>query len=380
MGHPIFVVTKKYDVEKKQLILNVKQTQKVDAKNEYPQVEFFKGKIDVEIDGRIEQVWIESKVENVFSFASVQEPRLVNFDYESTWICETTFEKSFDELLYQLQNSKDILARQAAVNELSSIAKNEKTSVEIKSKIITAFRAIVLNTEYFRLKNLVIVQLRSLNINNENKVDEETISILLTAIKNEKSWTLAALINSLGMTKDMQYADLYIKLLNDPSDRVISAAATALGKTKSPKAFDALVNLTNKPSMKSQSMISALVGLKELGDSRGYDIALKALSNLNLPRWRLPNTGWDYRIYAAQTIASLGKSSEAYPLIFERLKESMKENDLDGILNNVLIINTLADIRGQEAFDLLKVKYKDDASILDAIKNYENQFLESIKK
>ncbi len=41
MGHPIFEVTKNYDAAKKQLTLNVKQTQKVDPNNEFPQTEFF---------------------------------------------------------------------------------------------------------------------------------------------------------------------------------------------------------------------------------------------------------------------------------------------------------------------------------------------------
>ncbi|MEI9947227.1 MAG: M1 family aminopeptidase [Chitinophagaceae bacterium] len=379
MGHPIFIVTKNYEAAKKQLVLHVKQIQTVDTKDEYPQVEFFKGKIDIEIDGRIEHVWLEAKNENIFYFDSAREPKLVNFDYENTWVSEIIFEKTVDELFYQLQKSKDILARQAALNELSTIAKDEKTSIDNKTKIITAFRNIVLSSEYFRLKNLAIVQLRNLNINKENRTDEETISTLLTAIKKEKSWTLAALINSLGMTKDPKYSDLYIKLLNNKSERVISAAASALGKTKSEKAFDALTRLTKKPSMKSQSMISALNGLKELGDPRGFDIAFNALSDLNLPRWRLPNTGWDFRIYAAQTIASLGRSSDAYPLIFERFKRSLKEDDLDGMLNNILLINTLADPHGQEAFDILKVKFKNDMDVMNAVNNYETQFKKAIK-
>lgn len=290
--------------------------------------------------------------------------------------CETTFEKTTDEFLYQLQNSKDILARQSALNELAVIAKNETTSPEVKEKIIKAFRELILKPEYFRLKNAAIVLLRNLNLNKENKIDIETISVLLAAIKNEKSWTLAALINSLGMTKDEQYMDIYINFLDNESDRVISAAATALGKTKSVKAFDALSKLVNKPSMKRQSLISALNGLKELNDPRGFDIAFKALSDLNLPRWRLPDTGWDYRIFAAQTIASLGRSDDAYPLIFDRFKKSLEENDLDGVFNNILLINTLATAKGKEVFDLMKTN---DAVVMQAVNQYEIQFNESIK-
>ena len=59
---------------------------KTDPNDEYPQVEFFQGKIDLEIDGRIEQVWLQPKAENVLTFASANQPKLVDFDFESTWI------------------------------------------------------------------------------------------------------------------------------------------------------------------------------------------------------------------------------------------------------------------------------------------------------
>lgn len=380
MGHPIFEITKAYDPVKRNLTLVVKQTQRVDTNDNYPQVNFFKGKVAIEIDEKVEVLFIEPKEENTYNFSLVVEPKLINFDYEGAWIKEVSFKKSFNELLYQLKNSKDILARQIALNELALIAKNKKTTIADKEKVITAFRSIILSNAYFRLKNSAIIQLRKLNVSAENKVDKETISILLTAIKREKSWTLAALINSLGMTKDLAYVDLYIKLLNDSSGRVISAAAIALGKTKSPKAFNALSKLVTKPSMKSQSLLSALAGLKELGDTRAYDIAYKALADLKLPRWRLPDGSiWDYRIFAAQLINSIGKASETYPLISDRVKKSMDENDLEGILNNLLIINELADSRGQEVYDLLKIKYKDDETMTNALTQYEVQFKEVVK-
>ena len=46
MGHPIFEVTKSYDDTKKQLTLTVKQTQKINPKNEFPQVEFFQTSVE----------------------------------------------------------------------------------------------------------------------------------------------------------------------------------------------------------------------------------------------------------------------------------------------------------------------------------------------
>ncbi|WP_410968954.1 hypothetical protein, partial [Salmonella sp. SAL4444] len=82
------------------------QTQKVDLLNQYPQVEYFQAKVDVEIDGRVEQVWLKPQAENVFTFDAAAKPQLVNFDYEGTLIKELKFNKSTDELLYQFKNDK----------------------------------------------------------------------------------------------------------------------------------------------------------------------------------------------------------------------------------------------------------------------------------
>src|SRR5512141_308234 len=48
MGHPVFDITQSYDPASKKLTLNVKQTQKIDVTNDYPQTEFFQAYVDVE--------------------------------------------------------------------------------------------------------------------------------------------------------------------------------------------------------------------------------------------------------------------------------------------------------------------------------------------
>ena len=73
-----------YDDASKKLTLNVKQTQKIDLNNEFPQAEFFQTYVDVEIDNKVTRVWIKPQAENVFTFDSATKPKLVNFDYEST--------------------------------------------------------------------------------------------------------------------------------------------------------------------------------------------------------------------------------------------------------------------------------------------------------
>jgi aminopeptidase N len=377
MGHPVFEVTKSYAAGK--LVLIVKQTQKTDPSDKFPRVEFFQGKIEVEIDGRIAQVQLEPKFENAFAIVSPGPPKFVNFDFQSTWIKEITFEKSFDELLEQFNHSKDVLARQSAMIELAGIAKSEKTSGADKEKFKTALRNTVLGNDYWRLRNGAMSQL--VGLFPAGSLDDATVALLLNVIKKDKSWVRASAIGFLGTTRNPKYAGIYLDALSDESFRVINSAAIALGRSKSPKAFGALAKLKDKPSMKSQGLISALAGLKELGDSRGFEIAFNALSDTDLPRWRLPGNPptWDYRDFAASTIASLGKSERAYPLIFERFNKSVAENDINGIFSNVLLITILADPRGQEAFDLLKAKFKDDTNATTAIDQLETQFKDGLK-
>ncbi|MDQ3180964.1 MAG: M1 family metallopeptidase, partial [Acidobacteriota bacterium] len=140
MGHPVFEVSTDYDDAKKQLTLNVRQTQKIDVLNEFPQVEFFQTWVDVEIDNKIERVWIKPQAENSYTFAVSGKPSLVNFDYERTLIKELKFAKPVDELIYQMTKDRDILGRSWAMGELSKAANAAQTSAADKEKIITAMR------------------------------------------------------------------------------------------------------------------------------------------------------------------------------------------------------------------------------------------------
>jgi hypothetical protein len=126
--------------------------------------------------------------------------------------------------------------------------------------------------------------------------------------------------------------------------------------------------------------MSALNGLNELGDVRGFDIALKALSDVNLLRWRLPTPPvWDLRVFAVETIVSLGKADAAYALILDRFKKSMQEDDINGVFNNMLLITNLGDPRGLEIFELARAKFRDDPNAIAAIEQFELQLKEAVK-
>lgn len=376
-GLPRFEITKDYDELKKQLIINVQQTASRDSSSEYEQVDFFKGKVEIEIDDTVRQVTIAPKAENVFTFSLPQAPRLVNFDYEETWICETIFEKSKEEYLQQLTYSKDVLAKKAALDQLVEIAQDTITTPAFNDKIITAFKHEIASPFYWRYRLYALGSLRKIL---PAPYDSSTISLLLHLIKTEKSWLKTSAIFTLGNTKDAKYSYVYIAALNDESDRVINAAAVALGKTKSPEAFEILIDLENKPSWKSQSRISALNGLEQLGDIRAVDFALKCLADNQSPRWYLATPVWDYPYTAAYTLVALGKAEPGFPVLFERFKKSLEDNDLNDIFQNVQLIDILKDERAKEMYALLREKFKHEVPVLEAVKDYEQNFLESLKK
>lgn len=370
-GHPVFKTEKKYDTAAKQFVLTLHQTQ---------QPNFFKGNMQVEIDNRVETVFLEAKADNTFLFKSEQAPKLVNVDFEQTWIKEMEDDKSTEELLYELQHSKDVLARNNALTMLAGTYKNDSLSAD-KNKIKQAIQNIVADTRnYWRLRTNAFAQLQGMLAKQGSSqfFDKELIMVLLKIIQEDSSWVKAGAISLLGQTKDSSHADLYIMVMKDKSERVKNAAAIALGRSRSSKAYDALVNLCQVPSWKNQSIISALNGLAQLGDKRAIDVAQHYIDAHHLPHWTLGTPVWDHRLAAMQTLMALGGSPKAFTLVETDLKKAVTENNINDIFYHLLQINSLKDARAQACYDLLKEKFKDRENILSAVLQKEQEFKESI--
>ena len=265
MGHPIFDVSQSYDEAAKKLTLNVKQTQKIDPNNAFPQTEFFQAKVDVEIDGRIEQIWIDPKAENVYTFDAPTKPKLVNFDYQGAILKELNFAKSTEDLIYQTANDKDLIGRRWALGELAKAFENSSD----KPKILAAVRTAAEKDASFNIRRAAISTLRDIFVPQmppgvpapPAKLDDATAQMLLKTAKDQNSLVRADAIALLGATADAKYAELYLSALSDQSYGVIDAAAIALGDTKSPKAYEALIKLVTATSWKGRIESAGLRGL-----------------------------------------------------------------------------------------------------------------------
>ena len=376
MGHPIFEVTQNYDDAKKQLTLNVKQTQKVDLTNDFPQTEYFQSYVDVEIDNRIERVWLEPKETNVLTFAAATKPKLVNFDFESTLLKEIKFEKSVEDLIYQMLNDKDVLGRRWAMSELV-----KKAQAADKARIVAALINSAEKDPFWRLRRAALSEIS--NIYSPDlplgqtppaaKLDPNVEQAVVRLAKDPQPLIRGDAIELLGETQDKKFADIMLPALSDRSYSVIDQASLALGSVKDPRAFDAMAKLTGTHSWKDRIARAGLAGLTELGDKRAFEIGYKMVTDKNLSPL--------VRSAAAAVVGATGKGDpRAFPLIFESFKKAYDAGNEGGLQNSLEALIHIADPRGQEAFDLLKVKYKDNANAMQAITEYETRFKAALKQ
>ncbi len=320
---------------------------------------------------------IEAKEKNVFTFELVSPPSYLVFDVNNTWIKEIRYSPTPEQLLSQLKNEKAVPAQRDAIMSLVTIAKDSLTTESLKLKIIGALTEFAEGSAYWRIRNTALSQLMSLM-----KVPyPQNIENLLTRIAVcPFPWMRTSAISFLGNSRKKELAPVYYTALKDSSERVINAAANALGKCGDENAFETLLKLRDKPSWKSQSLISALNGMKESGDPRGVTMALEALGNNKLPRWWLAVPVWDYPIAAAETNVTLGKQEEGYKIIAPLMKEAMNGNDLNDIFMNLMLVTILAAKDAQPVYDELKEKYKSNESILNAVTTFENMYKENLKE
>lgn len=376
MSLPDFEVAHNYDDSQKELSITVKQIQS-NIESEYPQIDFFEGQLKIEIDHQIETVYLKPQLENTFTLSMEHAPEFVNFNYEQTFLCVTTFSKSKEEYLAIVLKSKDVLAKRDALNQLMTIANDSTTTVEFKRKIKEAFIHEVQSTQYWRYRMWALGSLANMVT---LPYQTEVISLLKETIHKEESWIKSTAIGILGNSMDPTFEKIYRRALSDKSDRVINAAAIALGKSKHPRAFDRLMRLEKQKSWKNQNRISALNGLQQLGDPRAVDYVLECLRDNQSPRWYLATPVWDYPFAAVNTLVALGKAELGYPILVDRFKTSLENDDINDIFQYVQLIDLLQDERATEIYDLLKEKFNGDESLLETIQVYETNFLESIKK
>jgi aminopeptidase N len=340
MGHPVFRVTQTYDAAAKAVKLTIRQEQKPDPDSAYPQAGFFQMPLDVELGAgsqtAVVRVQVEPKEEQTITIPFDAKPQLVNFDYGGTLIKELKFEKTTDDLLYQVARDADMAGRLWAMGQLAARLKESATVEADKQRIVAALATATTGDNFWGIRQDAATAL-------SGTPGDVARKALLAAVKDKNARVRAGAVTALSASNDASLASVYLQALGDQSYGVIRAAAGALGQTKSPQAYEALTKLFEMPSWRDNIRVSAMNGLAALGDKRSLELAIRYATKTN------PGA---LRAGAVSLLSSIGKDDpRAFQLVGDAFTEGLAGADFNLANAAAEALVTLGDQRGLAIFE-----------------------------
>jgi len=286
-GAPKFDLSYSYDNDKHQVALTVKQTQKVEGR-----VGIFRVPVEIEISTssgpKLYYITV-SKNEQVFTFPADSAPLMVLFDKGGHILKSSEFHKEKKEWLYQLKNATQFSDRADAAVALEKIKKDEE--------VVSALGAALRNDKFWGIRATAADALGQIGGAAASKQ-------LLDALNSSNEpWVRYRVVNALGNFKDDKaiVAKLDIIAKDDNSFRARAAALQALGRLKSPGALATLEAAVSSDSPDGYLRNAALRALGPLGDDKAVPL---------LEQWSAPGKPIDSRTAAIRSLASLEKSNQ----------------------------------------------------------------------
>ncbi len=235
-GHPVFDVSYKYNETNHKLLLTVKQTQKIDSLTPV-----YKMPVDIYIvtpsEKITKKIWVDS-LQNTFTFNVSEKPLMVNFDENNLLLKEMKFDKSKEELEYQLKNDPNVAGRIWAAEQLTS------------------------------LKNTQAAQ------------------ALIYAMKNDSFHGVREACAGYlsNFTPDSKIKEALFSALNDKDLRVVDAAIRTLGKYSGDDVFDKLNSLYagSKNYFVKAAVVSSIASIDSVKAQPIIDSALVTNSYQNI--------------------------------------------------------------------------------------------------
>ncbi len=285
-GAPQFDLSYSYDNEKHQVALTVKQTQKVEGR-----VGIFHVPVDVEITTasgpKLYPITV-SKAEQTFTFPSDSAPLMVLFDKGDNILKSAEFHKEKKEWLYQLQNAGEFADRADAVVALEKV----KNDDEVVSALGNALR----NDKFWGLRAIAADALGHIGTPAASKR-------LLDALNSaSEPWVRNRIVAALGNFKDDSAIGVKLTEIakDDSSYRTRAAALQAIGRLKSPGALTTLEAAVSGESPDGYLRNAALRALGPLGDDKAAPL---------LEQWSVPGKPIESRTAAIRSLASLEKNN-----------------------------------------------------------------------
>ncbi len=271
-GHPKFSITQTFDAAKKEVVLNVKQTQ--DTSNMVP---VFRYPVPIEVvcaaalpgeapARTLHRVWIDQKEQEV-RLPAPNAPIMVAFDHGSAMLKEVEFKKPAAELAFIAQGGDDdAVARMVAVEQLADL--KEAADQELARRALIA----VLAAKEWK-------EIRAAAASGLGKLGGAGVAAALTAslkdpdsrVRRACAAGLGAIAKELGDARDATAAVVADALRDDLSYGVQSAACDALAKIGGDAALVALRAATDAPSPNDRIGAAALRGRLALEDGMAVD-------------------------------------------------------------------------------------------------------------
>src|SRR5207302_3855090 len=260
-GGPKFDLSYAYDDEKHQVMLTVKQTQKVEGR-----VGRFRVPVEVEITTasgpKLYNVTV-SKDKQTFPLPAESAPLMVLFDKGGHVLKSAEFHKEKKEWLYQLKNAADLADRADAVVALGNMKNDEE--------VVAALGETLRSDKAWGVRATAADTLGQLGGASASK-------LLLAALdSHDGPWVRNRVVSALGNFKDdtTVAAKLNSVARQDDSYRARAAALQALGRLKGPNAFATLAAAVAADSPDGFLRNAALRSLGSLGDDKGVPLLLQ---------------------------------------------------------------------------------------------------------
>ena len=286
-GAPKFDLSYTYDPEKHQVMLSVKQTQKIEGR-----VGLFRVPVDVEITTatgpKLYNVTV-SKDKQTFPLAAESAPLMVLFDMGGHVLKSADFHKEKKEWLYQLKNASEVADRGDAAVALGKIRNDEE--------VVAALGDALRNDKAWGIRATAADTLGQLGTASASKL------LLAELDSRDAPWVRSHVVSALGSFKDDPaiVTKLNSVAKQDDSYRARAAALQALGRLKAPAAFATLDAAVTADSPDGFLRNAALRTFGSLGDDKAVPLLLQ---------WSAPGKPIDSRTAAINSLARLQKDNQ----------------------------------------------------------------------
>ncbi|MGB2868385.1 MAG: M1 family aminopeptidase [Bacteroidota bacterium] len=301
-GHPVFDLSYTWDVEKKAVLLSVKQTQTMDSLTGV-----FRMPVDIEITTpsgiTTQRVGILTK-DTTYVLPCTDKPLLVIFDKGNWLLKELNWEKSREEWRYQATSASNPVDRIRAVQTLAKLPPGIGTAAVLSDRILfDSFWAVRREAA-----------LRAGTVAGKSDTVKPVLKpALLSALKDVRSQVRNAAAGALGAFRGGDVVGALKTSLEDSSYGVIGSALRSLAQADSAHALPVVKQYLTYRSHQNSVMNAALNVLGTLDTTEAVNAALNHVKYGNLVGTRFTSLG---------ILRRLGKSK---PEVIEALQSVLAD-------------------------------------------------------